>query len=45
MTQEMQAYLAKTAEADKERNKRILEECRKNLVKYGVFAFTKAAGK
>jgi hypothetical protein len=37
MNDAMRAYLAKTAQADKERNRRILQECRKNLVKYKVF--------
>jgi hypothetical protein len=37
MTNEMREYLAKTAQADKERNKRILEECRKNLIEHKIF--------
>jgi hypothetical protein len=37
MNDAMRAYLARTAQGDKERNQAILEQCRKNLVKYKVF--------
>lgn len=38
MNDQMREYLAKTAQADKERNQRILQQCRQNLIRYKIFA-------
>jgi hypothetical protein len=45
MNDEMREYLAKTAQADKERNQRILQQCRQNLIKHKIFEPTEPVGK